>query len=311
MHILILGAGAMGSLVGARLAGTSATVSLLSTNREHIDALNRDGLTIEELDGSEARFRLCSFHAPRAIPGKADLVLVMVKSYATREAVESILGCCSGSTVFLTLQNGIGNWENIASVVDRKQVLVGSTAQGCTLVRPGRIRHGGNGATTIGEIGGPASNRVREAVDLFRSAGFVTEASDHIERLIWEKLMVNVGINAITALTGIRNGVIAELPVASSICRAAVEEALPVARAKGYEMGPETVDRVISIARATAINRSSMGQDVDRRKRTEIDAINGAIVAFGEELGIPTPVNRTMTGLVKIIEAGYAAVGGN
>ncbi|ABK18431.1 ketopantoate reductase family protein [Syntrophobacter fumaroxidans] len=305
MHILILGAGAMGSLLGARLSGTSATVSLLSTNREHIRAVSGDGLVIEELDGSIVPYRLSAFHSPRDVPGTADLVIVMVKSYATRDAVGSITDCCGASTVFLTLQNGIGNWENIAAVVDRKKVLVGSTAQGSTLVRPGRIRHGGNGATFIGEIGVPASERVREIVELFRSAGLVTEPSDHVERLIWEKLMVNAGINAITALTGIRNGVIADFASASSICRAAVEEALPVARAKGFEMGPETVDRVLSVARATAINRSSMGQDVDRKKRTEIDAINGAIVAFGEQCGIPTPVNRTLTGLVKTLEASY------
>jgi len=124
-------------------------------------------------------------------------------------------------------------------------------------------------------------------------------------QLIWEKLHVNVGINAITALTGIRNGFIAAMPVARELCRAAVEEAMRVARAKGFVMPEDMVERVLAIAQATAVNRSSMGQDVDHRKRTEIDAINGAIVALGEQLHLPTPVNQTLVRLVKILEANY------
>ena len=110
-----------------------------------------------------------------------------------------------------------------------------------------------------------------------------------MEKLIWEKLIVNVGINAITGLTGIRNGVIAQMKEASDLCTSAVEEALLVAGAKGFPMGREMVERVITVAAATARNRSSMGQDVDNTKGTEIDAINGAIVRFGKEARIPVP----------------------
>ncbi len=307
MHILILGAGAMGSLLGARLSLTGNRVSLYGTNREHVQSIRMGGLSIEELNGDVSQYRLDAYYSPGAISHKADLVLVMVKSYATRNALKDISDCCSTSTLFLTLQNGIGNWENIATTVDRKCILVGSTAQGSTLLAPGRIRHGGNGVTFIGEIAGPVSSRVRDLVEVFRSSGLVTEPSDHVERLIWEKLIINVGINAITALTGIRNGVIATSAVASALCRAAVEEAILVAGARGFEMNEAMVERVISVAGATAVNRSSMGQDVDRRKRTEIDAINGAIVSFGEQSGIPTPVNRTLTRLVKILESNYRA----
>ncbi|MCE5335138.1 MAG: ketopantoate reductase family protein, partial [Desulfobacteraceae bacterium] len=201
-----------------------------------------------------------------------------------------------------------GNWERIAEITGKASVLAGSTAQGATFLGPGRIRHGGNGPTYIGEPGGPASERVQRIVALFRAAGLVTEPSDNVERLIWEKLLINTGINAITGLTGIRNGVIAEMAEASGLCASAVEEALKVAHAKGFEISPEMVDRVIAVAKATGRNRSSMGQDVDKKKKTEIDAINGAIVAYGKELGIPTPVNRTLASLVKVLEAGYGAV---
>jgi 2-dehydropantoate 2-reductase len=306
MHVLILGAGAMGSLVGARLAKTGARLSLLSTNRAHIRAIQEDGLCIEELDGTESRHALSAFDDLKLIQGKIDLVIVLVKSYATDTAVAGVRGLSDTETVFLTLQNGVGNWQRIARVVGERAVLVGSTAQGATLVAPGRIRHGGNGPTFIGEPEDPPSQRVWATVELFRSAGLETQASDQMEQLIWEKLHVNVGINAITALTGIRNGVIAQVEAAVDLSRAAVLEAMLVAKAMGFSIREDMVERVIAIARATAVNRSSMGQDVDRKKRTEIDAINGAIVQYGEELGIATPVNRTLTQLVKVMEANYS-----
>jgi 2-dehydropantoate 2-reductase len=229
----------------------------------------------------------------------------VVKTYSIEDAISGILEHCSPDTRFLTLQNGIGNWERIANLAGEESVLVGTTAQGSTLVKPGRVRHGGNGPTFIGEPRGAPSSRVRSVVELFLRAGLTTEASDRMEQLIWEKLHANVGINAVTALTGIRNGLIAETPVARELCRAAVEETMLVARASGFEISADMVERVLTIARATSRNRSSMGQDVDRRKRTEIDAINGAIVAFGEKAHIPTPVNRTLTQLVKTLEANY------
>jgi 2-dehydropantoate 2-reductase len=302
MNILILGAGAIGSLLGARLSRTGASISLFSTNRAHMEAIGRDGLLIEELDNTVRNYPLTTYFEPDKLPENPDLVMVVVKTYATGTAVSNILGLCSPSTIFLTLQNGIGNWERIAEIVGKEAVLAGSTAQGATLLGAGRIRHGGNGPTYIGEPDGPPSERVHKVAALFREAGLVTEPSDNVARLIWEKLIVNTGINAITGLTGIRNGVIAELPEASELCGSAVEEAILVARAKGFPIGLEMIERVISIARATARNRSSMGQDVDKRKRTEIDAINGAIVEFGKQVGIPTPVNQTLTSLIRILE---------
>ncbi|MEM5789611.1 MAG: ketopantoate reductase family protein [Syntrophobacteraceae bacterium] len=307
MKILVLGAGAIGSLLGARLSGTGASVFLYSTNRAHMEAIHNDGLQIEELDGTVSNFKLAAFADLDRIPASPDLVLVVVKTYDTEAALSSILGLCSPSTVFLTLQNGIGNWQRIAGITGKDAVLAGSTAQGATLVAPGRVRHGGNGPTFIGETEGPPSERVQTIVSLLREARLVADSSDQVEKLIWEKLIVNVGINAITGLTGIRNGFIAENRDASQLCGSAVEEAIIVAMAKGFPLGLEMVERVIGVARATARNRSSMGQDVDKKKRTEIDAINGAVVRFGKQAGIPTPVNQTLTWLVKILEASYTA----
>ncbi len=239
MHILILGAGALGSLVGARLSCTRARVSLLSTNRAHMEAIQRRGLVIEELDERFTRYELPAFSEPDAILGKADWVLVTVKTYATEAAVRSVLPFCSGSTLFLTLQNGVGNYERISQIVGEASNLVGVTAQGATLVEPGRVRHGGNGLTVLGEFTGEPSSRVRSLVDCFLEAGLKTEAGGNMQQLIWQKLMVNVGINAITALTGIRNGGIHSLPDARELSRAAVEEAVAVAERKGFRFAED------------------------------------------------------------------------
>lgn len=306
MHILILGAGALGSLLGARLSRSATKISLLTTDSEHVQTVRRKGLAVEELDGSVTRYSMPAYDHAHALDEAPDLVMVTVKTHSIEEAVSSVLEHCPAGTLFLTVQNGIGNWERIANLVGKGSVLVGTTAQGATLVEPGRIRHGGNGPTFLGEPQGPPSARVDAIVAYFGQAGLKVEARNGMEQLIWEKLLVNVGINAITALTGTRNGFIATTPVARELCRAAVEEAMVVARAKGFEVSEDMVERVWNIAEATAVNRSSMGQDVDHKKRTEIDAINGAIVSFGEQLHIPTPVNRTLTQLVKILEAGYS-----
>lgn len=305
MNILIAGAGAMGSLIGARLSKTHASVWLFGTNREHMETTRRRGLNIEELNGTVSNYPLRASFKADELPRSPDLVIVLVKAYATQDAVSQVYDICSTSTAFLTLQNGVGNWERIAEITGKEAVLAGTTAQGSTLLGPGLIRHGGNGPTHIGEPASPATERVFRVVELFREAGLVAEPSDEVERLVWEKLIVNVGINAITALTGIPNGFIAEMREAADLCASAVEEAIEVARSKGMPVGMEMVQRVTEVARATARNRSSMGQDVDRKARTEIDAINGAVVRFGKEAGVPTPVNRTLTGLIKVLEAQY------
>jgi 2-dehydropantoate 2-reductase len=303
MHILILGAGALGSLVGSRLSRTRARVSLLSTNRLHMEAIRRSGLVVEELDDSLTRYEIPAFSEPGEILENADLVLVTVKTYATEAAVRSILSVCSGSTLFLTLQNGVGNHERISRVVGEASAIVGVTAQGATLVEPGRVRHGGNGLTVIGEFSGEPSSRVQALVNCFLEAGIKTDAGGNMQQLIWQKLMVNVGINAITALTGIRNGQVNTIPDARSLSRAAVEEALVVAERKGFRFEGDMVQRVYAVAEATSRNRSSMGQDIDRGRPTEIDAINGAIVSYGRELGVPVTVNETLAQLVRTLQS--------
>jgi len=140
---------------------------------------------------------------------------------------------------------------------------------------------------------------------IFNKAGIKTEIVEDVRSVLWTKLLINIGINAITALTGIKNGQILNLDVTKKLCRRAVEEGMAVAKAQDIKVRDDMVEQVFRVAEATASNRSSMGQDVDRKRQTEIQAINGFVVREGEKLGINTPVNHTLTALIETLQAHY------
>ena len=304
MKITIIGAGAMGSLFGSFLARSGQDVLLIDIWQDHIDAVNSRGLAIET-DGSTTRVNL---RASNDIgDGKdSDLALIFVKSTQTRQAAAQAAECLNDRGKVLTLQNGMGNADIISEFVDPERVIAGTTSQGATMLGPGAIRHAGKGPTLIG-MWAKRDHAGLEAIrDTFTKAGFDTQIEDNIHLVIWKKLIINVGINAITALTGIKNGNILDSPPTGELVRAVVKEASDVALAHGTTLPDNIVDQVFVVAKATATNRSSMGQDVDHKRQTEIDAINGAVVRLAEDKNIPVPVNRTLTALVKTLQQNYA-----
>ena len=303
MKTVIMGAGAMGSLYGGLLASSGEEVWLVDIWKEHIEAIQSKGLIIEE-KGEEKRFRI---HATTDVSfvGKADLVILFVKTYHTEKAVSDALVLEKEKTVFLTLQNGLANEDVISRQVNRRKVLLGVTNQGATLLGPGKIRHGGWGKTYLGELDGQGTNRIREIAQVFEKAGIETELSSAIQRLIWEKLLINIGINALAAVTGVKNGQLLDHPEALTLMDALVSEAAEVAEQKGIRIEGNPIDKVRAVAEATKANRCSMGQDLDNKRRTEIDVINGALVREAERLGLSVPYNRMITNLIKVIEKTY------
>ncbi len=306
MRVMVVGAGAMGSLFGARCAAAGASVFLLDVDAAHVAEIRTRGLRLIELTGEERVFRLEASCEPAPWDGPADVVLVMVKSYATDHALRLVPPeSLALHTLFLSLQNGMGNGDILARLVGADRVLVGVTAQGATKVAPGVVRHGGVGPTFFGSWSGTRPKGVADLLRLLGAAGLEAEYRDDIRDLLWHKLCVNVGINAVTALCGIDNGKIPLLDPARRLCEAAVSEAMAVARAKGIAMPADMTERVVAVAEATAANRSSMRQDVEGRRPTEIEAINGFVVREGGRHGVPTPINWTLTQLVKIRELTY------
>ena len=305
MKTAIVGAGAMGSLFGALLSEAGNEVWLYDVWHEHVDAINRNGLQIER----EGVTRVARIPATTD-PGKIDrteLVILFVKSTQTEKASAIGRRLAGDKGLVLTLQNGMGNADIVAENIDPEKILAGTTSHGATLLKAGSIRHAGVGPTTLGawsttETGLENARRVAE---FFTTAGIETEAVNDVHNVVWNKLLINIGINAITALTGIKNGQLLDLESTRDISRAAVEEAMTVARAAGVSINEDAVEHVLTVAQATAANRSSMGQDVDHRRQTEISTINGYIVRQAGKLGLHAPVNQTLTALVETLQYHY------
>ncbi len=175
MKIAVVGAGAMGSLFGGLLAASGEDVTLVDVWREHVEAINSEGLRIGDHEGSRT-ISVRTTTDPSSV-GSVDLIIIFVKSYDTLEATRDALPMVSEDTVFLSLQNGLGNIEKISEVVDSGRVIPGTTAQGCTLIGPGEIVHAGNGPTIIGELDGRITVRALEIMDALERAGFETEIS--------------------------------------------------------------------------------------------------------------------------------------
>jgi len=299
MKIVIMGTGAMGSLFGGLLA-LSEEVWLVDIRQEQIDAIRSAGLTIEE-KGKMQTIRVNATSDVASI-GKADLVIFFVKAYHTEKAASDALVLQKKDTVFLTLQNGLGNEEAICKQVVRKNVMLGTTNHGATLLGPGHIRHAGWGRTYVGELDGKMTDRVAQIAQVFNKAGIETEVSSNIHQVVWNKLFINAGLNAVAALTGLKNGQLLDYPETLRLMDRLVSEAVEVARKKGIPIEGNPLEKVKAVVEATRENRCSMGQDIDNRRRTEIDAINGAVVREAERLGIFVPYNQMITDLIKVIE---------
>ena len=303
MKTAIIGAGAMGCLYGAKLSSVPDNeVYLIDIWKEHIDIINEHGLLMEE-EGEFVKYKNITASTNAAACGHADLAVVFVKSILTEQAVRSSLEVFGPKTVALTLQNGLGNIELISDIIGSKNVIAGTTAHGATMLGPGEIRHAGHGLTVIGELDGSGSDRIKDLSGVFNRAGLETAVSDNVFGLVWDKLLVNVGINALAAITELKNGELLDYPGIVELMELAVREGQAVAEAVGINPGFEDpVSHTKEVCLATAANKASMLQDVLNNRKTEIDMINGAIVREGRKAGIETPVNAVLTNLVKFIE---------
>jgi 2-dehydropantoate 2-reductase len=302
MRIVVMGAGSMGCLLGGYMARAEHEVFLVDTQAERTEAIQTGGIAVEGVGGD---FDVEASAGP-TYPGDAppDLVLVCVKAYDTAQAASDCAEFLGPDTEVLTLQNGVGNIERLAHTLPREQLLGGTTSLGANLLAPGRVHHAGEGDTFIGDVYGERSDRAEKIAALFTAARLPATVAEDIHALIWSKLAVNVGINALTALLRVRNGQLLAAEGATKVMECAVSECIAVAEESGVELVAETVMATVKdVARRTASNRSSMLMDTLGNRRTEIDSINGAVVRRGRELGVAVPVNETLTHLVLATES--------
>jgi 2-dehydropantoate 2-reductase len=296
----------MGLFFAARLQEAGHEIRVLDYRPERALHLVKAGLRLISLTGEERRYFLNITHEAAAI-GPCDLVLIQVKAHQTRSAAQQLPVMLGAGGIALTLQNGIGNLESMAEVVGPHRLLAGVTMLGVTKVEVNRIRHAGLGQIILGRA--PASQvkdpEINASVNAFKQAGLDCQESSDIMAVLWNKLLINVGINSVTALTRLTNGRLPAIPAAWEVVTAAVQEACVVAEARGIALAAEPMSRVKKVCQATANNYSSMLQDVLARRRTEVQAINGQIVLHGQQLKIPTPINTLLTNLIKALESGF------
>lgn len=237
--------------------------------------------------------------------GVVDLVIVLVKSFHTRQAMEAATSLLGPDTLVLSLQNGLGHEDILADIVGRQRVLAGKTYVGGTQLAPGHVIAGTRAKPTlIGELDGGVSERVQRIADTFNHAGLDTTVSGNIMGTIWDKLLVNVATGALSGITRLPYGQLYQVPELEACAIAAVGEAMAVARASGIQLSiTEPVDAWrMAGAGLPPEFKASMLQSLEKGSVTEIDYVNGAVVRQGAMVGVPTPVNQTLVACIKGIE---------
>ena len=305
MKIVMLGAGALGSTIGGTLAIGGNDVHFVDMWQEHVDLINKDGLHMT--NEKEDWYVRVDARTTADTIGEADLVIVLVKSFATKQAVEQLkqTNVIGKNTLVMSLQNGLGNEETIASVIGSENVISGKTYVGGRLIQAGYISAGVQGKWTyIGELNGEITDRIQTVCNVFNDAGLLCEVSDNIKGLIWDKLLINVAAGALCGITRLPYGPLYEEDYIKDVAVAAIQEGIQVAKAAGVVLKSEDPQYpwVAASEGLPGTFKTSILQSLELKRPTEIDFINGSIVDWGKKYGIATPVNQTLVACVKGIE---------
>jgi len=302
MRIGFLGCGAIGSIYAGYMT-KAHEVCVVDTFPPVIESVRKNGILIDEPIPGKTECETVSYHPymastdPKDI-GIVDILIVFVRYMFLEDAMKNALPMIGPDTIVMTLQNGIGNYDEIAKVIPEEQIVIGNTSFGSVGLEPGHVRHAGSGTTFVGTLKAPIE-KAHTAAEALRAAGFDVEVRDNVMEVIWHKVFVNVANNAITALMDWTNIYTSKNQYAHEAARLMVEEALDVAIASGCSFDRRVeMDHAFEVIEATADNISSMLQDIRKHRETEIRIINGAVCKIGKEYGVPTPYNELMTQLV-------------
>ncbi len=298
MRIGIVGAGAIGLTLAAALAAAHDVV-VLARRDEVVQAIARDGIALVDAGGAVRRAAVRATADPRAFADR-DAVLVAVKAFATRAALAPLRGVLAAHALVVSVQNGLDNAAEALAALPGARVVAGSTMQGAIGLGPGRVQPIGRGATVFARDAGaaPSSDELAAA---FAAAGLDAQVVDDIALVLWRKLVVNAAINPLGALARRTNGAVGSDPDLVPLARALVAEAAAVAAAEGVTID-DPWGLLEAASRATAPNRTSMLQDLDAGRPTEIEAISGAIARRAAAHGIAVPLTQTVAHLVRARE---------
>ena len=309
MKYLVMGAGALGSVFGGLLAGKGHDVTFVGLD-DHLKAMQKEGLTVTGIWGDHTIDDPNAYYGTDELSGTFDVVLLSVKSYFTADVIRQILPFITEDTLVFSIQNGLGNWEAIASVVGWNRTVGARVIFGAEIVKPGTAK-----VTVYADkvlLGCPTGEapieKIRQVCDDFNAAGIPTAVSDEIAAALWGKILYNSALNPLGAILNVPYGRLRDVPEVLDVMHRIIEEIFAVAQAKGLILGykgPDDYYRFLLEKQIppTAQHRASMLQDMELGRRTEIDALNGAISRYGRELGVPTPVNDVITAVIKGLES--------
>jgi len=292
-RIAVIGPGALGTLFAARLTQAGLPTLLLDYRRERAAALSAHPLTVHDAHGVWQT----------AVPVSADpymlqdmhVALVLVKAYQSEEVAATLATYLPATAIAVSLQNGLGNVESLMLHLGTERAFGGTTAQGAFLRAPGVVEDTGHGPTVLGHLAGRQHPFLDALAQAMTQARFSVTRTDDLPAALWMKTILNAAINPVAALTGLRNGQLSEHESSLTLMTAAAREAAHIARKHGIHLGVmDWRARLQTICRATATNINSMLQDIRHTRRTEIDAINGAIVRIAESHKLPCTINRTL-----------------
>jgi len=301
LRIAVIGAGALGTLIGAHLARSGADIELFHHDPAY--AAELDGaVTVRRGDGDDWSTEVAASTDPTSI-GVVDMAIVTVRSYQTRQAVTDHQACFDSTTRALTLQNGLAPYEALREMIGAERLLAGVTYQGVILEKPGVVKHTAAGPTTFG---GPDRAFAERTACCFRDGGFEPiSVVDDPEPILWEKQLVSGAIKPLAAITRRTNAELLNDPKMQDVMRQVIDEIKDVAEAADIEVTQEDIVAQLYRSLSDSNHRSSMLQDIEAKRRTEIEAINGAIVNRAEAVDVDVPYNRLLTALVHGLERSY------
>jgi 2-dehydropantoate 2-reductase len=290
--ILIVGSGALATLMAARLSAAKIDVTMLGTWPEGLAALRKKGAGLE----GEGSYPVNVTNDPAECKG-AKTALIFVKSWQTARVARQLVDCLGADGLAVTFQNGLGNDDILAGVLGRQHVIRGVTTLGATQLAPGVVRSNGGGELTL-----EAHEKLKMLEASLRAAKFELKVVEDLQPYVWGKLVINAAINPLTALLRVKNGELLASPPACELMGKLARETASVAEALGVRLLFSAPERAVEeVARQTSENSSSMLQDILHGTQTEVDVINGAVVFYGGQNGVPTPVNQVIYSLVKAL----------
>ncbi len=307
MKIAIIGCGAMGSVYAALLADQGKhDVWAIDTWREHVEAINANGLRVEGASGNRTAKVKATTNA--ADVKDADLVIIATKDDGAAGAAKAALSVAKADAPILTIQNGLGSADKVAEVIGSKRIMMGVVGGfGASMKGPGHAHHNGMEFVRLGEMDGGLTDRLEGVADTWRSGGFKVLTFDDIHKMVWEKLLCNCTYSAPCALMDLTIGEVMAHPDGWSVATGIAKEGYAVAKARGIKLDfDDPVAYVRAFGEKIPGARPSMLLDHMARRRSEIDNINGAIPREGRKVGVATPISDVVVAMVRAKESAFA-----